>query len=81
MKLLILLLLLVILGSLAASMIFIVRDRGRGKRPVAALTVRVVLSLVLFALLVVGYFTGHLKPHGIIPPPPTVVVPGQSQSQ
>lgn len=78
MKSLIVVLLLIILGSLAASMVFIVRDRGRSNRPVTALTVRIIVSLALLALLVVGYFTGQLKPHGIVPPPP---VTPESQSQ
>lgn len=66
-KTVIVLLLLVIVISLFAAMIFLVRDRGDSKRSVQALTVRITLSLLLFGLLFVGYFSGALKPHGIVP--------------
>jgi membrane protein involved in colicin uptake len=32
---------------------------------VKALTVRIVLSLLLFGLLIVGYLTGVIEPHGM----------------
>jgi ABC-type iron transport system FetAB permease component len=72
-KTVIVLLLLVIVISLFAAMVFMVRDHGNSNRPVKALTVRITLSLLLFGLLFVGYFSGALKPHGIIPfaPPET----------
>jgi hypothetical protein len=67
-KILILLMLLAILGSLAAGIVHIVSDRGHSKRAVKALTLRISLSLLLFALLFVGYLSGYLKPHGLLPP-------------
>ena len=63
----IVLMLLVVVISLFAAMVFLVRDRGDSQRAVRALTVRITLSLLLFGLLFVGYFTGALKPHGIVP--------------
>lgn len=81
-KIVIVVLLVVILGSLAASMLFLVRDRGRSRRTVGALTLRITLSLLLFALLFVGYFTGTLRPHGIYPvPPPQPGTAAGTQSQ
>ena len=48
-----------ILLSLFSALYYVWKDRGRGsQRAVRALTVRVVLSIVLFALLVLGYQFG-----------------------
>ncbi|MEE8427882.1 MAG: twin transmembrane helix small protein, partial [Gammaproteobacteria bacterium] len=38
--------LLVILGSLGSGLVFLIRDKGRGKRTVKALTWRISLSFV-----------------------------------
>jgi hypothetical protein len=80
-KTLIVLLLLIILISLGAGMFFMVRDRGQSKRPVQALTIRISLSLLLFGLLLFGYFAGLIKPHGVYPPPPPGTETGRPQSQ
>jgi hypothetical protein len=66
-KLPIFLLLGFIVYSLAQGMYWLAKDDGAVDRTrmVRALTVRITLSLVLFALLIVGYFTGFLKPHGL----------------
>ena len=57
-----------IVVSLFSGMFFLLRDRGQSTRMVKALTVRIVLSLVLFALLMIGYWAGWLHPHGLLPP-------------
>ena len=57
-----------IIVSLFSGMFFLLRDRGQSTRMVKALTVRIVLSLVLFALLMIGYWAGWLHPHGLLPP-------------
>ncbi len=67
-KALIILLLLVILVALSSGMFFLVKDRGESDRAVKSLTVRIVLSVVLFLLLFVGLATGLIEPHGITPP-------------
>jgi hypothetical protein len=54
-----------ILASLFSGLFFLVRDQGRSKRTVKALTVRVGLSLALFLLLLAGYYFGLIKPHGV----------------
>jgi len=66
-KILIIATLLAILASLASGMVFLVKDKGQSQRTAKALTVRITLSVALFALLMLGIFTGHIKPHGIYP--------------
>jgi type IV secretory pathway TrbL component len=63
-KALIILILLVIVGSLFSGLFYLVRDKGTSERTVRALTVRISLSLLLFVLLMIGYATGLLRPHG-----------------
>ncbi len=60
MKIVVILFLVFIVGSLASALYFLVKDKGQGERTVRALTVRVVLSLVLFALLMLGYHFGFI---------------------
>jgi len=66
-KILIILVLAGILASLGAGLFYLVKDKKDSKRMVTALTVRVSLSVFLFALLIVGYLTGLIQPHGAIP--------------
>lgn len=66
-KILIVLVLLAILGSLASGLIFLIKDNGSTERTVKALTVRIGLSVFLFLMLMLGIFTGVIKPHGINP--------------
>lgn len=54
--------------SLASGMVYLVKDKGKTDRTAKALTVRITLSVSLFALLMLGVATGHIKPHGIYPP-------------
>jgi drug/metabolite transporter (DMT)-like permease len=63
-KLLIILILIAILGSLAYGLYTLVVDRGESTRTVKALTVRVSLSVGLFFLLLILFATGLIKPHG-----------------
>ncbi|MGI9228650.1 MAG: twin transmembrane helix small protein [Gammaproteobacteria bacterium] len=64
-KIVIGLILLFILGSLAAGMFFLIRDKGQGTRTAKSLTLRIGLSIALFILLFIGFFAGWIKPHGI----------------
>ena len=66
-KTLIVLILLVIIGSLFSGLFYLVRDKGSSDRTVRALTVRISLSVLLFLLLMIGYATGVLQPHGVYP--------------
>jgi hypothetical protein len=47
-----------ILVSLFSALYFLLKDKGTSTRTVKALTVRVVLSIVLFALLLLGFKLG-----------------------
>ena len=67
-EIVILIILSAIFVSLFSGMYFLLRDRGQSTRMVKALTVRIALSLILFALLMLGYWTGWLHPHGLLPP-------------
>lgn len=69
MKSLIVLLLLLILASLFSALVYLVRDKGGGRRTVRALTWRIGLSLGLFALLLLSSWMGWIQPHGLTPPP------------
>ena len=58
MKILVVLFLVFIVGSLFTALYFFVRDKGQGERMVKALTVRIALSVILFALLMLGIYSG-----------------------
>ena len=57
-KILVIVLLLAIVGSLASALFFLVRDQGKSRRTVNALVVRVGLSLFLFLMLMAGHYFG-----------------------
>jgi hypothetical protein len=57
-KIIVILFLIFIVGSLFSALYFLVRDKGQGTRTVKALTVRITLSVILFALLMLGIYTG-----------------------
>ncbi|HEY5799267.1 MAG TPA: twin transmembrane helix small protein [Burkholderiaceae bacterium] len=54
-----------ILGSLAAALFFLMRDKGGSNRTVNALAVRVGLSITLFLILLASYKMGWIAPTGI----------------
>ena len=66
-KVIIVLFLLGIIGSLFSGLFLLMKDKGTSERTVRALTVRVSLSVLLFILLMIGFATGLLQPHGIHP--------------
>jgi hypothetical protein len=57
-KILVILMLLLIIGSLFSALYYLVKGNGDSERTVKALTWRVGLSLTLFLLLVLGFYTG-----------------------
>jgi hypothetical protein len=57
-KVFIVLTLLVIVGSLFSALFFLSKDKSGGDRTVKALTVRIGLSIMLFLILMIGYFFG-----------------------
>jgi hypothetical protein len=62
-KLLILLTLAAIVVSLFSGLFHLVKDEGRSRRMVNALTVRIALSVLLFVLLFVAWRAGLIEPH------------------
>ena len=64
-KIIVILMLLVIVGSLLSALVFMYKDNGNGSRMAAALTARVALSITLFCLLMAGYYFGIIPPQGL----------------
>jgi len=62
-RLLIVACLLAIVLSLGSALVHLVRDKGESQKMARALTVRVVLSVLLFALLMVAWWLGWIQPH------------------
>jgi hypothetical protein len=58
MRVIVILFIIVILGSLGSALYYMVRDRGTTERTAKALTIRIVLSIALFLLLMLGFHTG-----------------------
>ncbi|GDX60304.1 MAG: twin transmembrane helix small protein [Nitrosomonadaceae bacterium] len=56
MKVVAILFFLFIVGSLAFAMFYLVKDKGQSTRTVKALTFRIGLSVVLFALMMLGFY-------------------------
>jgi len=54
--------LLVIIASLFSALYFLAKDKDGGARTVKALTLRIGLSIALFALLLLGYYFGLIGP-------------------
>ncbi len=65
MKIVVFLFIFFILGSLFSALFYLIKDRGQSDRAVKALTVRISLSIVLFLLLMLSYYLGLIKPHGL----------------
>jgi uncharacterized membrane protein len=53
-----------IIGSLASALFFLMRDKGRSNRTVQALATRVGLSITLFLLVLLSYKMGWIQPKG-----------------
>jgi len=66
-KIVILILFACIFISLAGGLFFLAKDKGQSRRTIYSLTTRVALSVSLFVLLLIGYATGLIRPHGIVP--------------
>lgn len=65
-KIIVIVILLMILASLSSGLVFLIRGRAQDNhRLVKALTVRIVLSISLFALLMLAYAAGLISPHGL----------------
>jgi len=56
-----------IVASLISALRHLTRGAGDSRRMVRALTWRIGLSVVLFVLLMLAWYTGLIAPHGIDP--------------
>lgn len=54
-----------ILGSLGAALVFLMRDKGKSNRTVTALAMRVGFSILMFLLILAAYKMGWIQPTGI----------------
>ncbi len=66
-KILIVAIFLGIVVSMGSALFFMIKDKGQSNRTLHALTVRIVVSIALFALLFVLWGLGLINPHGIRP--------------
>jgi hypothetical protein len=66
-RLIIVFILLAILASLFSGVYFMLKDRSQSTRNVKALSIRIGLSILLFALLIIAYLTGIIQPNGAHP--------------
>lgn len=65
MKIVVILFLIGIVGSLGSALFYVVRDKGGSDRAVKSLTIRVGLSVTLFLLLMLGYYFGLIPQRGL----------------
>lgn len=65
MKIVIAIAFILIIGSLASALFFLMRDQGKGKRTVQALALRVGFSIALFILILLANWLGWITPTGI----------------
>ena len=61
----IIILLVLIVASLFSALTFLYKDQGQGERTARALTIRVSLSILLFVLLMLGYYFGVIPERGL----------------
>ncbi|MDX1497468.1 MAG: twin transmembrane helix small protein [Salinisphaeraceae bacterium] len=67
MTIIIIVLLLGIIISLFSGLYFLLKDESKSKRTVNALTWRVGLQVLLIVVLVIAFFMGKIRPHGVFP--------------
>jgi hypothetical protein len=65
MKIVILVLLLAVVVSLFSGLYFVYKDKGQSNRAVISLTIRIGLSLLVFAILMVSYYMGWIPQTGL----------------
>jgi succinate dehydrogenase/fumarate reductase cytochrome b subunit len=57
--------LIVIVYNLGAGLYYMMTDKGQTDRTLKALTRRIGLSVLLILLVILGIWTGVIKPHGL----------------
>lgn len=66
-KILIIVIFLGIIASMGSALFFLIKDKGQSNRTLHALTIRIVVSIALFALLFGLWGLGLINPHGVRP--------------
>jgi hypothetical protein len=64
MRIVVVLAFLVILGSLASALFYLMKDKGTTNRTVNALTVRIGLSVAVFVMLLFAHWMGWIQSTG-----------------
>ena len=64
-KIIIIFLFLLIIGSLASALLGLLKGGGDSNRTVRALTFRIGLSILAFAILMISAKLGWIQPHGL----------------
>lgn len=68
-RIIVLIALAAIVVSLGSALYHLSRGTQQDSAKMArALTIRIVLSIALFALIMLAWYTGLITPHGVIPP-------------
>jgi hypothetical protein len=65
MRIVVVVLLLAVVASLFSGLYFVYKDKGNTNRAVISLTIRIVLSLVAFAILMGSYYFGLIPERGL----------------
>jgi hypothetical protein len=65
MRIIVIVALIAVVAALFTALVFLYRDRGHGNRVVAALAIRVLLSMSLIAFLVFSWWMGWISPGGL----------------
>jgi hypothetical protein len=74
-KVVIVLIFIGIIASLGSGLYYLVNDKGDSRRTLRALTLRIGLSVGLFAFLMILIAFGVIEPHGLYPAPATAPGP------
>jgi len=69
-KLFVIFLLLLIVGSLGSAMVYLLKDQGKSTRVVQALTFRISLSIFAFLILMASSYFGLIEPNNPFPQAP-----------
>ena len=65
MRIVIIILLFAVIASLFSGLYFVYKDKGNSNRAVISLTIRIGLSVLVFAILIVSYYFGWITERGL----------------
>jgi heme/copper-type cytochrome/quinol oxidase subunit 4 len=65
MRIVIIILLFAVIASLFSGLYFVYKDKGDSNRAVISLTIRIGLSILVFAILIVSYYFGWITERGL----------------